>query len=72
MPPFGQPKGPQSNILALTPQGQAMQALRPTPTPMPKMAKGGSLSVAEMRKALAKKAKPRNTTHDIQIEERAL
>lgn len=37
-------------------------------------AKGGSTtpSVNEMRKALAKKAKPRSTTHDIQIEERPL
>ena len=72
MPPFGQPRGPQSNILAMTPQGQAMQAMRPSPTPMPRMAKGGSLSVEEMRRALAKKAKPRNTTHSIQIEERPL
>jgi hypothetical protein len=54
MPPFGQPRGPQSNILAMTPQGQAMQAMRPSPTPMPRMAKGGSLSVEEMRKALDK------------------
>jgi hypothetical protein len=77
MPPFGQPQGPQSNILAMTPQGQAMQAMRPSPTPMPRMAKGGSLSVAEMRKALAKRSKQgkqgkRGTTHDIQLEERSL
>lgn len=68
MPPFGQPKGLQSNILALTPQGQAMQAMRPNPTPMPNkmphMAKGGmvhmaggSLSVEEMRKAIASASK---------------
>jgi len=72
MPPFGQPKGPQSNILSMTRQGQAMQALRPTPTPMPKMAKGGSLSVAEMRKALAKKPMQIRTTHEIRMTERKL
>lgn len=72
MPPFGQPKGPQSNILAMTRQGQAMQAMRPSPTPMPKMAKGGSLSVEEMRKALAKKPTRVRTTHEIHIEERPL
>jgi hypothetical protein len=72
MPPFGQPRGPQSNILAMTPQGQAMQAMRPSPTPMPRMAKGGSLSVEEMRKALAKKPARVRTTHEIHIEERAL
>lgn len=53
MPPFGQPTGPQSNILAMTRQGQAMQAMRPSPTPMPRMAGGGSMSVDEMRKAIA-------------------
>lgn len=55
------PKGPQSNILAMTPQGQAMQAMRPNPMAMPRppalpmksMAKGGS-------------------THDIHLEERML
>lgn len=57
MSSFGPPKGPQSNILAMTPQGQAMQAMRPSPTPMPKMAKGGSLSVQEMRKAIASASK---------------
>jgi hypothetical protein len=36
------------------------------------MAKGGLLSVEEMRKALAKKPKAKNTTHDIQLEERPL
>lgn len=79
MPPFGQPKGPQSNILAMTPQGQAMQAMRPNPTPMPnkmpRMAKGGSLSVEQMRQELqSKRGKQgkRGTTHEIHIEERAL
>jgi len=43
MPPFGQPRGPQSNILAMTPQGQAMQAMRPNPAAMPRMATGGTV-----------------------------
>jgi hypothetical protein len=57
------PRGPQSNILAMTPQGQAMQAMRPNPMAMPRppalpmksMATGGSTtpSVQEMRKAIA-------------------
>lgn len=57
------PKGPQSNILAMTPQGQAMQAMRPNPMAMPRppalpmksMATGGSTtpSVQEMRRAIA-------------------
>ena len=61
--PPAPPKGPQSNILAMTPQGQAMQAMRPNPMAMPRppalpmkgMAKGGSTtpSVQEMRKAIA-------------------
>jgi len=74
MPPFGQPRGPQSNILAMTPQGQAMQAMRPNPAAMPRMAKGGSMSMEEMRRALAKRSKQgkRGTTHDIQFEERSL
>ena len=72
MPPFGQPRGPQSNILSMTRQGQAMQALRPTPTPMPRMAKGGSLSVEEMRRALAKKPMQIRTTHEIRMTERRL
>jgi len=46
MPPFGQPRGVQSNILAMTPQGQAMQAMRPNQTPMPRMASGGSVASA--------------------------
>ena len=68
MPPPGAPGAPppkpgqpQSNILALTPQGQAMQAMRPNPQAMPqrpgpagpRMARGGS-------------------THDIQLTERPL
>ena len=75
MPPFGQPRGPQSNILAMTPQGQAMQAMRPSPTPMPRMAKGGSLSVEQMRQELqSKRGKQgkQGTTHDIHMTERAL
>jgi hypothetical protein len=47
MPPSGQPPapapgGPQSNILQMTPQGQAMAAMKATP-PMAKMAGGGSI-----------------------------
>lgn len=58
-PPQGQPPGgPQSNILQMTPQGQAMSAMRATPPPgmpPPKMAGGGSTtpSVEEMRRAIA-------------------
>jgi len=59
--PPPRPGAPQSNILALTPQGQAMQAMRPNPQAMPqrpgptgpRMARGGS-------------------THDIQMTERPL
>lgn len=61
--PPAPPKGPPSNILAMTPQGQALQAMRPNPMAMPRppalpmksMAKGGSTtpSVEEMRKAIA-------------------
>jgi len=45
MPPSGQPPapalgGPQSNILQMTPQGQAMAAMKASP-PMAKMAEGG-------------------------------
>ena len=36
-------QGPQSNILNMTRQGQAMQAMRATP-PMPRMAMGGRIS----------------------------
>ena len=69
-PPMGSPQGPQSNLLALTRQGQAMQAMRPNPTPMPRppgMATGGS--VAHMRMALLKKG---GTTHSIGLTERKL
>jgi hypothetical protein len=62
--PPAPPRGPQSNILAMTPQGQAMQAMRPNPMAMPRppmlpmksMAKGGSAtpSVQEMKQALDK------------------
>jgi len=65
--PAAPPKGPQSNILAMTPQGQAMQAMRPSPItqprppmlPMKSMATGGSTtpSVQEMREAIANKIK---------------
>lgn len=65
---MGAPQGPQSNLLALTRQGQAMQAMRANPTPMPRppgMATGGS--VAHMRMALLKKG---GTTHSIGLTER--
>jgi hypothetical protein len=67
MPPTGQPQGqppaptapgaPRSNILQMTPQGQAMAAMRPN-QPMPRMAGGGSTtpSVEEMRRAIASAA----------------
>jgi hypothetical protein len=57
-PPQGQPPGaPRSNILQMTPQGQAMSAMRATPPPgmaPPKMAKGGSIEA--MRRAIASAA----------------
>lgn len=62
--PPAPPKGPPSNILAMTPQGQALQAMRPNPMAMPRppmlpmksMAKGGSTtpSVQDMKQALDK------------------
>ena len=72
MPGAAPGQGPQSNLLALTRQGQAMQAMRPNPTPMPRppipgMATGGS--VAHMRMALLKKG---GTTHSIGLTERKL
>jgi len=45
-PPAPAPGGPQSNILQMTPQGQAMAAMRATPPPgmpPPKMATGGTV-----------------------------
>lgn len=64
-PPMGAPQGPQSNLLALTRQGQALQAMRPNPMPM--MAKGGT--VAQMRMALLKRG---GTTRAIKLTERVL
>lgn len=58
--PQGQnPNAPRSNILQMTPQGQAMAAMRASPPPgmpPPKMAEGGSTtpSVEEMKRALGK------------------
>ena len=71
-PPMGSPQGPQSNLLALTRQGQAMAAMRANPQPMPRppipgMATGGS--VAQMRMALLAKG---GTTHSIGLTERKL
>jgi len=54
------PQGaPQSNILSMTPQGQALSALGPQNQTMPNMAKGGSAkkpTVAEMKEAIFQKA----------------
>ena len=48
----GAPQGP-SNILSLTPQGQAMNAMRPPQGPMAqKMAKGGQPTIAQMKNEL--------------------
>lgn len=76
MPPTGgagAPTGPQSNILQMTRQGQAMSAMRATPPGMPRMAKGGSTtpSVEQMRAALLKKAAGGRVS-DITLTERAL
>jgi hypothetical protein len=53
--PQGQPQGPQSNILSMTPQGQAMAAMKATP---PAMKTGGAvkMTTAQMRMALLHKA----------------
>ena len=49
---MGAPQGP-SNILSLTPQGQAMNAMRPPQGPMAqKMAKGGQPTIAQMKNEL--------------------
>ncbi|CAB4240910.1 hypothetical protein UFOVP56_32 [uncultured Caudovirales phage] len=76
MPPTGgagAPTGPQSNILNMTPQGQAMSAMRASPPQqprpgmpmlpmgrpaMPKMATGGKVSTARMKEALLKHGMP--------------
>ena len=67
MPPTGvagAPTGPQSNILNMTRQGQAMSAMRATPSPsplikpgMPRMKKGGkvALTTEQMKAALKRK-----------------
>lgn len=67
----GAPTGPQSNILQMTRQGQAMSAMRATPPGMPKMAKGGHLTIEQMRAALLKKAAG-GSISDIKLTERAL
>jgi hypothetical protein len=59
--PPAPPKGPQSNILAMTPQGQAMQAMRPNPVAMPRPP---MLPMKSMNKG--------GSTHDIHLEERML
>jgi hypothetical protein len=69
-PPQGQsPGAPRSNILQMTPQGQAMAAMRPG-TPPPKMAMGGSIE--DMRRALARKAAGGTVKDYIRITERRL
>lgn len=55
------PRGPQSNILAMTPQGQAMQAMRPNPMAMPRPP---MLPMKSMKRG--------GSTHDIHLEERML
>ena len=55
------PKGPQSNILAMTPQGQAMQAMRPNPMAMPRPP---VLPMKSMKRG--------GSTHDIHMTERKL
>ena len=51
---LGAPAGPQSNILQMTPQGQAMSAMRATP---PAMKRGGGVKMTteQMRAALRNK-----------------
>ena len=79
------PPGPQSNILQMTPQGQAMSAMRATPPAMPvpkpgmpRMKKGGKveLTTAQMKAALRnKKANggfENSKISDIGMTERAL
>ncbi len=66
MPPPAPPKGPPSNILAMTPQGQAMQAMRPgSMTPVrPPMLPMGRPPVGRMAHG--------GSTHDIHMTERKL
>jgi len=73
-PPTGQkPGGPQSNHLQMTPQGQALAAMKPNMPPgmpPPKMAGGGSIEY--MRRALARKAAGGTVKDYIRITERKL
>ena len=73
-PPQGQnPNAPRSNILQMTPQGQAMAAMRASPPPgmpPPKMAGGGSIEA--MRRVLARKAAGGTVKDYIRITERKL
>ena len=64
--PPAPPKGPQSNILAMTPQGQAMQAMRPNPMAMPRppMLPMGRPPMGRMARG--------GSTHDIHMTERKL
>lgn len=73
-PPAPPPPGaPQSNILQMTPQGQAMSAMKARPPmgmPPPKMAKGGSIEA--MRRVLARKATGGTVKDYVRITERPL
>lgn len=72
-PPAPAPGAPRSNILQMTPQGQAMSAMRATPPPgmpPPKMATGGSIEA--MRHALARKATGGMVKDYVRITERKL
>ena len=64
---------PQSNILAMTPQGQAMQAMRPNPQPMPQRPGPAMPQRPAMfqRPAMPRMARG-GSTHDIELEERPL
>jgi hypothetical protein len=53
MPPGAPPSAPGSNILSMTPQGQAMAAMKPQG-----LAKGGQPSVEQMKSELAAKKAP--------------
>ena len=73
-PPAPAPNAPRSNILQMTPQGQAMAAMKPSGpppgAPQPKMAGGGSIE--DMRRALARKAAGGSIKDYIRITERKL
>jgi hypothetical protein len=53
------PTPPMGNLLQMTPQGQALSAMGPSAPQGKPMAKGGSLSVDDMKAELAKAKKPK-------------